>query len=917
MNEQPPTPDPSSNPGRDPGLPAGSPPPLDPLAVTLTDMTRRLDRIEQTLGLRPLVPPASPPPEAPPPSQRPEPALSPDRIGRVIRQVWGELADPAGRHPAPHPAPRTTSAPATPPAQLDAAPASPARPITSSSFLADQEAAEARSHARAGAPAAHEYELNPAPASIKPARSSLDLEKLIGGKFFAALGAVALCIGAILFLKIAIERGWFSFVTPAVRCSITGAFGLALLGVGEVIRRRFGAAVAAGVSTAGIGIAYSSVLAAWGWYELLSDGTAFTLLAAVGGLGIAVATLSRQPLVAIVGLIGAYLAPVFLYKSQGPVLVLPTYLTVLLIAGQVLALRLRGWFAAAGTVAWWGTILLGAGWSAAKMAAESEVVLGFITVTWLVMQAFAILRSQANAADLAAAPPPKLESKLESELFTPEESDLVRLRKFLQRGLAPVASFSVTAGVAALGVATLHAMPAPAPSLDWLVPAILTAACLATAILTILRRGTSIADGLLGLLRTAPSDVTPTAALGLSLLAQSAAMLIVAVAIGVSTDAMVIVYLTLAIAAVATGRKLRSPLLDGYGVVLLAVGAARLLHELIPAFGRMEPDPIRGWSGAMFETDVVRVLGLHLGPWNLKALLTALAAVIIGRLLLIGSVHLTRHHTARIIAALGLLPLLGSAMHSETRGESLMAAWAVLLLLAVQLDRVDQRLRLPRAVGVLAIPVAALALLIFVVQDPTWVDIKGPPIFHLAMLVTLGMLTVLVQCRWLSLRAPWSQPKPDTKTTFAVAAMAVTAAAVFFISTTLEASRITRMLTDERHASGTGISIYWGLLAVVLIAGGMSLGFGLRGTFLRDLITRLLHAARRGPADTQTELRMTTLATRWRQIGLGLLMLTLTKVVLVDLAAVPGLWRVASFIATGALMLGVAMAYARLEKAMK
>ena len=62
---------------------------------------------------------------------------------------------------------------------------------------------------------------------------------------------------------------------------------------------------------------------------------------------------------------------------------------------------------------------------------------------------------------------------------------------------------------------------------------------------------------------------------------------------------------------------------------------------------------------------------------------------------------------------------------------------------------------------------------------------------------------------------------------------------------------------------------------------------------------------------------MTTLATRWRQIGLGLLMLTLTKVVLVDLAAVPGLWRVASFIATGALMLGVAMAYARLEKAMK
>jgi uncharacterized membrane protein len=49
-----------------------------------------------------------------------------------------------------------------------------------------------------------------------------------------------------------------------------------------------------------------------------------------------------------------------------------------------------------------------------------------------------------------------------------------------------------------------------------------------------------------------------------------------------------------------------------------------------------------------------------------------------------------------------------------------------------------------------------------------------------------------------------------------------------------------------------------------------------------------------------------------RHVGLALLAIATAKAVAIDLAAVPPMWRVVSFIALGLLMLGVAVVYLRL-----
>lgn len=68
----------------------------------------------------------------------------------------------------------------------------------------------------------------------------MSLESLIGGRFFAAVGALVVVIAIAMFLKLGIDRGWFA-MSPTLRCLAAGGFGLALLVAGEALRRRVNA----------------------------------------------------------------------------------------------------------------------------------------------------------------------------------------------------------------------------------------------------------------------------------------------------------------------------------------------------------------------------------------------------------------------------------------------------------------------------------------------------------------------------------------------------------------------------------------------------------------------------------------------------------------------------------------------------
>ncbi|NUQ49964.1 MAG: DUF2339 domain-containing protein, partial [Phycisphaerae bacterium] len=82
---------------------------------------------------------------------------------------------------------------------------------------------------------------------------------------------------------------------------------------------------------------------------------------------------------------------------------------------------------------------------------------------------------------------------------------------------------------------------------------------------------------------------------------------------------------------------------------------------------------------------------------------------------------------------------------------------------------------------------------------------------------------------------------------------------------------------DARMATRTGLSIYWGVYAIGLLAAG----FAWR--------------------------------TAWcRYAGLGLLCVTLMKVVVVDMAEVHTVYRVLSFLALGLLLMVTSIAYSKL-----
>src|SRR5690606_28960639 len=108
------------------------------------------------------------------------------------------------------------------------------------------------------------------------------------------------------------------------------------------------------------------------------------------------------------------------------------------------------------------------------------------------------------------------------------------------------------------------------------------------------------------------------------------------------------------------------------------------------------------------------------------------------------------------------------------------------------------------------------------------------------------------------------------------------AVALLLLITSMEVMRAAQILTDDAMVRASALSIWWGLYGVAMVAAGF--------------------ARRAAPC---------------RHVGLALILIATAKSVIVDFADVPELWRIASFVGLGLLMLGVAVAYFRLAAALE
>ncbi|WP_026861967.1 DUF2339 domain-containing protein [Pseudidiomarina sediminum] len=158
-------------------------------------------------------------------------------------------------------------------------------------------------------------------------RFTFNFERLLKGNGLFWLGALVLAIGGILLANYAIEAGLLS---PVIRVTLGALFGVALVAGAEVVHR-FKAKlnvqtpyISAALASGGIVTCFAMTLVAFDYYQFIDVHVAFFVLAVIALSAISLA-LRFGPVLAGIGIIGAYLVPVLAETNSTNVMALLLY----------------------------------------------------------------------------------------------------------------------------------------------------------------------------------------------------------------------------------------------------------------------------------------------------------------------------------------------------------------------------------------------------------------------------------------------------------------------------------------------------------------------------------------------------------------------------------------------------------------
>jgi uncharacterized membrane protein len=182
-------------------------------------------------------------------------------------------------------------------------------------------------------------------------------ERLVGGRLLIWIGGIALALAGLFLVRYSIQIG---LITPGTRMVMAAAFGLLLIGAGEIARRRKDAAldprVAQALVGAGVLILYAAAYGAHVLYGLLGIRAASAAMLAITFAALGLSLRHGAP-AAVMGLIGGFLTPVLVGNPSESSVPLLTYLFLLNAAVFALASR-RGWTWLAASA-----VLLSFGWT--------------------------------------------------------------------------------------------------------------------------------------------------------------------------------------------------------------------------------------------------------------------------------------------------------------------------------------------------------------------------------------------------------------------------------------------------------------------------------------------------------------------------------------------------------------------------
>ncbi len=261
------------------------------------------------------------------------------RSAQRISQLEQKVAELSARLVAGDAAPETEVSQEGPEAAQPWGP--PVAPALVEAAVVDEPVAAEEAPATMPEPLQIEDAAEPAP------RQRESLESMIGARWPVWAGGVALALGGVFLVKYSVENG---LISPAVRLSMSGVFGLALLIIGEFVRRRASMlklpalknAMVPGILTAaGALTLFGATYAAYAIYSYVGPSTAFAILAIVSLATVALSLLHGQALAGL-GLVASMVTPALIQSDDPSVWALFIYLTFAW-AATIAASRIRDW----------------------------------------------------------------------------------------------------------------------------------------------------------------------------------------------------------------------------------------------------------------------------------------------------------------------------------------------------------------------------------------------------------------------------------------------------------------------------------------------------------------------------------------------------------------------------------------------
>jgi uncharacterized membrane protein len=144
---------------------------------------------------------------------------------------------------------------------------------------------------------------------------------LLGGNTVARIGIVILLLGVAFFLKYAVDRGWLPI---ELRLAGAALGGLALIATGWRLRaRRLNYALI--LQGGGMGIVYLTVFAAVSLYNLMATVPGLVLMVVLVVLSSALAALQNARSLALLAMIGGFLAPILISRDGSHVTLFSYY----------------------------------------------------------------------------------------------------------------------------------------------------------------------------------------------------------------------------------------------------------------------------------------------------------------------------------------------------------------------------------------------------------------------------------------------------------------------------------------------------------------------------------------------------------------------------------------------------------------